>query len=318
MRCRSLIALVLSGLVGWGLVAAATRAQAEPAARAEAETVRWDPPGKTCRFPVPKGTTFATLSDARVAGAVIAGYDPRTRSFPLEDGAGRAFDVRSCRGEVAHLEGPITEKHRDRSDQGWSTSSAEGRVWVERHGIVGERMLVFVVAAAELGFTFHCEGFQALVRLDDGWLVTEAVRFASIEECGTPWARLQLVELGGRLAVIAPLPGGNGETQDASSHWAVLLPERGRLREAGFVQRSRSPGNETLNGRPGLFGMFDAKLSVDAGVLQTEETWTFTRVGTGHFQPGGLVRHVTRTYELADGGLVKTPKGDPTYDADVQ
>lgn len=299
---------------------------------ADAEEPDWNPPGKTCRFPVPRGSTFAELSDAFLAAAMIQGYEPGTRRFPVAEDAGARFTVRDCRGDVERYAAqgdlpdedssiewrqgdPLTENQWDGgqfADLPWQAERPEGRVWIYRTGPVGRRLGVHAIVAIGLGYDYSCYGFEAIVRLDEGSLVTEAV--TPSQECVHP----QLVRLSGRTVLLDSTHSGTGENGiDVTSSWSVLAAERGSFRSLGDIRASRSWGNGATRAG-GWFGSFSSEVvDPQAATLRIRETWTFENLSGEAPYAVGKVRHVTRTYALTDGGLVRSPTGNPTVTADV-
>lgn len=165
-------------------------------------------------------------------------------------------------------------------------------------------MAVFVSLSKEGGYTDHCHGFAAIVRVDKDEIVTEGVGPETIDDCSPSWLKMELAMLDGHRALLFPHVLSTGEDGDFEMAWNVWLPdERGALKSVGKITSTRSMGNGSISSGK-WFDSLDAKV-LDAGGLQIEEHWELVREDPGAGELHGRKKTVVRRYALDGGKLVR-------------
>jgi hypothetical protein len=286
----------------------------------------WKPAGMTCRRPVPRDTTFRTLSDAQIAATLIQGFDPRKRRFPLtpspRDDAGEPlvpggeWAARDCRGDRVLFDTPLSAREAI-STEGRGPTDAQmareaedvdvadmARVHVERYGVLGAHLPVYATVSLQNGLVYTCLGFAAILRLEPDALVVEAARSIPLAGCA-PGSDLKLARVGKQvLLLVAAADGGYGENHDATGEWDAYLAEGSRLVRAGSIPSSRSRGNESIMSGEWVPTMSAKVVGMD-GALRVEETWVDERGGANGPPLQRGMRKVASTYVLRDRRLVR-------------
>ena len=297
--------------------AAPTRAEAttiDSAPEADAaiaiDDLDHDPPRGTCRAKVGTDTPLGRVPDRVLAAAVVARFD---------GDAGGEWSVRDCVGHRLAF-GPPSD------DQGASTriaatlvslmstgeedgGAAAGPYRVARGPVLGRKMAINVTVGIARGYDDTCYGFLALVRLDDGEVIVEAVTVASGCESAS------LAHLDGKLVLVEPTPPSNtGEsaaTVDGS--YRILQPREGVLASLGMIPAYLSWGNGALN-QQGPFVSFDSKLVAPEGpTLELEEQWRSEHLDDPDHEAHALHARVVRSYSRDGGALVPDPRGAPAF-----
>jgi hypothetical protein len=230
-----------------------------------------------CRHAI-AASDFAHVPDAAIRALLIDGKPGKTMA-------------RDCLGEKVEYQTPIAPQVVER----FVTEDAT-------------HMAVFVALAKENGYTFHCPGIAALVRLDHDAIVTEGVG-ADEEDCDSITV-LHTAMLDGHRVLLFPHVTGTGESGDFEAVWSASMADaQGALKPIGEVRSTRSMGNGSISSGA-WFGAMDATILAGAG-LRTEEHWDFVREADGG-EEHGKKRTLIRTYTLDGDKLVMSPKNDPT------
>ena len=167
-----------------------------------------------------------------------------------------------------------------------------------------ESSAVFVSISKEMGYTDHCEGFAAIVRVDTSEIVTEGVGPETIDDCSPNWLKMELAMLDGHRALLFPHVMSTGESGDFEMAWSVsLADDHGALKPVGAITSTRSMGNGSISSGRWLDSL-DAKV-LDAGSLQIEERWEMVREDPDAGEVHGRKKTILRTYALEAGKLVR-------------
>ena len=165
-------------------------------------------------------------------------------------------------------------------------------------------MAVFVSVSKESGYTDHCAGFAAIVRVDANEIVTEGVGPETIDDCTPNWLKLDVAMLDGHRALLFPHVMSTGEDGDFGMAWTVWLPDdHGALKSVGKITSTRSMGNGSISSGQ-WFDSLDSKV-LDAGSLQIEEHREMVREDPDAGEVHGRKKTIVRAYTLADGKLVR-------------
>jgi hypothetical protein len=237
------------------------------------------PPPATagCRHAVTPGIDLAHVSDATLRELILGGAP----------GPKRAKD---CIGQTVEYDNPVPAT-------------------VKRYATSGTHMAVFVTVAKEQGYMDWFPGFVAIVRLDHDEIVTEGVGPQSIDDSVFA-SSIEVVMLDGHRALLFPHVMSTGETGDFESAWTVsLADDHGALHSVGKITSTRSIGNGSIMSGE-WFGGMDATVRGGGPSIQVEERWDFVRETDGG-EEHGKKQTLVRSYSLADGKLVMSPKGNP-------
>ncbi len=231
------------------------------------------PPPATagCRHAIAPGTDIAHVSDTTLRELIIAGATGPKKA-------------RDCLGESIEYETRISPR-------------------VDRVAADATHVAVFVTVAQELGYTSHCPGFAAIVRLDHDEVVTEGVGAEQFDDCDTKNA-VHTAMLDGHRALLFPHVLSTGEDGDFEMAWSVSIPDdHGMLRPVGTITSTRSMGNGSMTSGT-WFDALDATVQ-DAGTLTVEEHWELVREDPDAGEVHGRKRTVVRAYALEGGKLVR-------------
>ena len=237
------------------------------------------PPPATagCSHAIAPGTDLAHVPDATLRALVLRGAP----------GATTAHD---CLGAVVEYTRPMTPH-------------------VDRFVADATHMAIFVSLAQELGYTSHCPGVAAIVRVDATEIVTEGVGPEEIDDCDAK-PKLHLVMLDGHHVLLFPHVTSNGENGDFSEVWtAWTRDDHDALGVVGRIRSTLSMGNESITS-----GKWFASLEstvLDAGAFQIEERWELLRMSDGGGEEHGKKRTIIRTYGVDGSKLTTSPNGDP-------
>jgi hypothetical protein len=253
---------------------AAAIASSAPVASASASVAIADPtppPAPAgCRRTIAAGTDIKHVSDAALRGLIVAGT--------------LGSEAVDCLGHSVKYSAPMKPQR------------------VDRFIADATHMAVFVEVASELGYTSHCPGFAAIVRVDHDEIVTEGVGPEEFDDCDG-LTTLQTAMLDGHRALLFPHVASTGESGDFETTWSVSLADHhGALAPVGEITSRRSMGNGSMTTGK-WFDALDATL-LGTGSLQVEEHWELVREDPDAGEVYGRKRTVVRTYGLDAGVLV--------------